>query len=82
LFALGLTKLVEIIREAASRVSQKTKDTHPHIPWKQIVGTRNRLVHGYDQIDFDVLWRIVFIELPSLVEQLESILADESKGGL
>jgi len=66
LFALGLTKLVEIIGEAASRVSPATRDAHPHIPWKQIVGTRNRLVHGYDEIDFDVLWQIVCVELPPL----------------
>ena len=81
LFALGLAKLVEIIGEAASRVSKATQDVHPHIPWKQIVGTRNRLVHGYDEIDFDVLWQIASVELPPLVEQLEAILADELKGG-
>jgi uncharacterized protein with HEPN domain len=80
LFALGLTKLVEIIGEGAGRVSLGTRDAHPHIPWKQIVGTRNRLVHGYDEIDFDVLWKIVSVELPRLVQELEAILADQLKG--
>ena len=79
LFSLGLTKLVEIIGEAAGRVSQVKRDAHPQIPWKHIVGTRNRLVHGYDQVDFDVLWRIVSVELPPLVEQLEAILVDENQ---
>ncbi|HLA83435.1 MAG TPA: HepT-like ribonuclease domain-containing protein [Thermoguttaceae bacterium] len=79
LFALGLTKLVEIIGEAASRISPVTRDSHPHIPWKEIVGTRNRLVHGYDEIDFDVLWQIVAFELPPLVRRLETIV-DEHKG--
>ena len=81
LLALSLTKLVEIIGEAAGRVTPATRDTRPHIPWKQIVGTRNRLVHGYDQVDFDVLWRIVSVELPPLVEQLQAILADELDSG-
>lgn len=81
LFALGLTKLVEIIGEAASRISQATRDSHPDIPWMQIVRTRNRLVHGYDEIDFDVLWRIVSVELQPLVERLEALLADELKSG-
>ncbi len=78
LLGLGLTKLVEIIGEAAGRVSMEIRDAHPYIPWKQIVGTRNRLVHGYDEIDFDVLWRIVTVELVPLVEQITTILAAEN----
>ena len=79
LLGLALTRLVEIIGEAASRLSHATRDAHPQIPWNHIVGTRNRLVHGYDQVDFDVLWRIVSVELPPLVEQLQAILANENK---
>jgi len=79
LFALGLTKLIEIIGEAANRISLATQEAYLNIPWKQIVGTRNRLVHGYDEIDFDVLWRIVSVELPPLIEQLEAILGDKLK---
>jgi uncharacterized protein with HEPN domain len=78
-FALALTKLVEIIGEAANRISLPLRNTQPTIPWNQIVGTRNRLVHGYDQIDFDVLWRIVKDELPILINKLESILSDHHK---
>ena len=81
LFALGLTKLIEIIGEAAGRVSQATRQAHPGTPWKQIVGTRHWLVHGYDQVDFDVLWRIVSDELPPLVEQLDAILSGETETG-
>jgi len=81
LFTLALTRLVEIIGEAASRVSSVKRNAHPHIPWKEIVGTRNRLIHGYDEVDLDVLWRIVSVELPPLVDQLEAILASEPKGG-
>jgi uncharacterized protein with HEPN domain len=74
LLALALTKLVEIIGEAAGRVSVETRSLQLSIPWTQIVGTRNRLVHGYDQVDHDILWQIVAVELPLLVEELEKLL--------
>ena len=74
LLALSLIKLVEVVGEAAGRVSNTIKDAYPQIPWKEIVGTRNRLVHGYDEIDFDVLWRILSVELAPLVEQIQGIL--------
>jgi uncharacterized protein with HEPN domain len=75
LFAFALIKLVEIIGEAANRVSMAMRDGQPRIPWNEIVATRNRLVHGYDQVDFDVLWHIVAMELPPLIQELETILA-------
>lgn len=81
LFALALIKLVEIVGEAANRVSLETCSLQPHIPWNAIVATRNRLVHGYDQVDFDVLWRIVAVELPPLIQELEAILAGHSEDG-
>jgi uncharacterized protein with HEPN domain len=75
-FALALTKLVEIIGEAAGRVSTQVQDAHPEIPWRQIVGTRNRLVHGYDAVDHEILWKIVSDELPELVAKIHALLAD------
>ncbi|MCU0306071.1 MAG: DUF86 domain-containing protein [Thermoanaerobaculales bacterium] len=74
-FALALTKLVEIVGEAAARVSEELRDSHKEIPWRQIVGTRNRLIHGYDAVDHDILWGIVDRELPVLLGQLDSALA-------
>ena len=76
---LSLTRLLEVIGEAAARVSQPTRDQHAAIPWPQIVGLRNRLIHGYDQVDFDVLWRIVQSDLPPLVTELRSILGGTSR---
>lgn len=58
LLFLALLKLVEIIGEAASRVTESTRRTYPDIPWREIIGTRNRLVHGYDSVDKDILWTI------------------------
>lgn len=77
LLGLGLTRLVEIVGEAAGRVSKPVRDAHPRIPWSQIIGTRNRLVHGYDQVDYDVLWTIVSDELHVLIGELDRILGSQ-----
>ncbi len=73
-FNLALTRLLEIIGEAAARVSEPTRAAHPEIPWPQIVGLRNRLIHGYDNVDFDVLWQIVTDDLSPLIQELERIV--------
>jgi uncharacterized protein with HEPN domain len=69
--ALALTRLVEIIGEAAKNVSAETRDRIPQIPWRAIAGTRDRLVHAYFDVDLDRLWQIVAADLPPLVEALE-----------
>lgn len=74
LLQLALTRLVEIIGEAAKRVTPEGRARHPDIPWQETVSTRNRVVHGYDTIDYDVVWRIVTEELPALVTALERAL--------
>lgn len=52
-FNLAMTRLLEIVGEAAAHVSPATRDQHPEVPWPAIVGMRNRLIHGYDAVDFD-----------------------------
>jgi uncharacterized protein with HEPN domain len=76
LFNLAMTRLLEIIGEATGRVSQSVQDSQPQIAWSQIVGLRNRLIHGYDEVDFDILWRIVENDLPALVVDLQTILSN------
>ena len=71
---LALTRLLEIIGEAANRVPDSVQEKYPHLPWLQMIGLRNRLIHGYDQVDFDILWAIVKQDLPNLISQLEKIL--------
>ena len=73
-FQLALTRLVEIIGEAASRVSMDTRQRHPDIPWSNIVGMRNRLIHGYDVVDLNLLWDTVSSDLPPLIEALAAIV--------
>ena len=75
---LALQKLVEIVGEAANRVSEETQQQHAAIPWSQIIGLRNRLVHGYDDINLDILWKIIQNDLPPLTEQLKAIVSEEA----
>jgi uncharacterized protein with HEPN domain len=67
--------LLEIVGEAASRVPADERAKYPGIPWAQIVGLRNQLIHGYDNVDFDILWQIVTQDLPPLVAELEKVLS-------
>jgi len=70
---LALVRLIEIVGEAAARVSESVKDQLPSIPWREIVGMRNRVIHGYDAIDLDVLWDTITVDLSLLIDQLEEI---------
>jgi uncharacterized protein with HEPN domain len=72
---LSLVRLLEIVGEAASRVPGRERAKTPGIPWAQIVGLRNRLIHGYDNVDFDILWQIVTQDLPPLIAALTKILS-------
>jgi uncharacterized protein with HEPN domain len=71
---LALVRLIEIVGEAAARVSPEGCRKYSGVPWPQIIGMRNRLVHGYDQVDLDVLWDTIEHDLPPLVSELERIL--------
>lgn len=75
---LALTRLVEILGEAAARVSPPTREKYPEIPWQAMVGMRNRLIHGYDKVDLNLLWDTIEIDLPPLMAMLERIVAESS----
>ena len=72
LFALVLA--VEIIGEAASRVTPETRSASPNVPWPAIVAMRNRLIHAYYDIDGDILWKAVTEEVPELLGLLSATL--------
>ena len=71
---LALIRLVEIVGEASAKVSSETQAKYPSIPWPQVIGMRNRLIHGYDAVDLDVLWDTIEIDLPLLIAEIEKIL--------
>ena len=75
---LALVRLLEVIGEAAGRLPEDFRSRHPQIRWSQIVGLRNRLIHGYDVVDFDLVWQVVRDELPTLIAHLEAIIDDEA----
>ena len=78
MFALALVKCIETVGEAASGLGQATRSRNPEIPWADIVGMRNRLIHGYFEIDMDRVWNTITDDLPRLVEHLEAVDLDSS----
>jgi uncharacterized protein with HEPN domain len=68
---LSLVPLIEIVGEAAARVSPETQAKHPEI------GMRHRIAHGYDEINFDIVWEVATVDLPPLIAQLEGALSAE-----
>ena len=74
MLVLSLIKEVEIIGEAAHRVSDSTRDSLPSIPWADVIGMRHRLIHAYFDINLDVLWQTVVGDLPGLISSIEPVL--------
>jgi uncharacterized protein with HEPN domain len=70
---LALVKEIEIIGEAASRVSSETRAELPSIPWSDIVAMRNRLIHAYFEVDLSIVWATLTSNLPLLIEQIEHL---------
>jgi uncharacterized protein with HEPN domain len=65
---------IEIIGEAVKRLSAATREAHPEVPWSKIAGTRDRAIHGYFNVDLDIIWDVVETELPSLRERIVTIV--------
>lgn len=69
-------RCLAVIGEAARRVADETRAAHPEIPWASMAGMRDRLIHGYVDVDFDEVWRTVTMDVPRLIEQLEPLAAE------
>ena len=76
LYQLAMMRAVEVIGEAANRISRERRDAHPEIEWPKIIGMRNRLIHGYDVLNLDVVWQTITDNIPALIAALESIVAE------
>lgn len=72
---LALIRLIEIVGEASAKVSSETQAKYPSIPWPHVIGMRNRLIHGYDSVDLDVLWDTIEVDLPPLIAEIEKIMS-------
>lgn len=77
-FRLAAERAVEIVGEAASRVTSETKGSMSGLPWREIIATRNIIVHGYGAIDRDILWRILTVHLPELIDLLAAEGIDDT----
>ena len=73
---LALTRLLEVVGEAANCVSEPTQARHPQIPWRNIIGLRNRLIDGYEAVDDDIMWEIIEHDLPPLISALTKIFEE------
>ena len=71
---LALTRLLEMIGEASNRVTVQGRARYRDIPWQDIINTRNRSVHGYDTVNYDIVWKIIKEELPFLIATLDRAL--------
>jgi len=74
MLVLSLIRELEIIGEAASKISAETRSQNTSIPWQDISGMRNRLIHAYFDVDLDTVWSTVSRDLPTLKAELEKIL--------
>ena len=77
LLILALTRELEIIGEAAGKVSPECRVSFPKIPWAAAIGIRNRLIHAYFEVDLEILWSTVVSDLPDLIRELENALFRE-----
>jgi uncharacterized protein with HEPN domain len=72
---LALLHLIQVLGETASRTTAAFRDAHPELPWAQMTGMRNRIVHGYDDVDPDIVWRVATEDVEPVLAALERILA-------
>ena len=70
----ALMQTISIVGEAAARISKETQASFPYIPWREIIGMRNRIVHVYFNINLDILWQTASIDLPLLHTWIQEIL--------
>jgi len=81
----AVVRNLEIIGEAAAQIPPEIRENYSEIPWSQIVGLRNRLVHGYFVVDYEIVWEIITRELPELKAKIGEMLVEhhsQKEGGV
>jgi len=74
MLSLAIVRLLEIVGEASVGIDAEFRNQHPQIPWKEMTALRNRLIHGYFDINLDIVWKTVAEDLPPLANALEKLL--------
>ena len=72
----AVVRALEIIGEATKRLPSDLRDQYPAIPWKGMAGMRDRIIHGYDTVDLQIVWDVVKRDIPQIRPQVQQILAD------
>ncbi len=70
----AVVRNISLIGEAVRGLSEATRQGHPEIPWSKIAGTRDRVIHGYFNVDLDIIWEIVEAELPTLRQKVAKLV--------
>jgi uncharacterized protein with HEPN domain len=78
MLTLSIIKELEIIGEAAAKVTEECRVNCPQIPWASIISMRNRLIHAYFDINLDILWQTINEDLPPLIDELEKIIPPDN----
>ena len=76
----AVVRNLEIIGEATKGVTSDLKEKYPQVPWRKLAGVRDRLIHHYFGVNYDIVWVIVKEDLPNIIPQIEGILEKETKG--
>ncbi len=75
----AVTRALEIMGEATKRLPMSLRDRYPDIPWKAMAGIRDRIIHAYDRIDYDIIWNAVRHEFPQIRPMIEQVLKDHEE---
>ncbi len=76
MLSLALVRLIEIIGEAANNISLERQNKYLQIPWRRMIGMRNRLIHAYFEVDLDILWQVVIEDLPTILLHIETAISE------
>jgi uncharacterized protein with HEPN domain len=69
----AVIRAIEVLGEAAGRVSDDFRESHPEVPWRRMIGMRNRMIHGYDDIVLSIVWEVVQADIPELIRTIEPL---------
>jgi uncharacterized protein with HEPN domain len=72
----AVVRALEIIGEAAKRLPMSVREQYPEIPWRGMAGMRDRIIHGYDTVELQIVWDVVKQDIPEIKPQIQQILAD------